>query len=142
MLCKEGKASGFFQDTSSHRHPIGVRIPEKSLSERGGSILFSRTDEDGASERSVSEESRAATRRHHDVFDRSGRQLIPLHVTGEWIVERDPVEQDKRATGSARAEIPQGNALRGRIGDAAAAPAKETEARDLGAENIVQPKLW
>ena len=88
-------------------------------------------------ERGVAPGGRAAAADYFDAGERFPRELAPEHPAAERVVERNTVEEDERAAGSARTEPAKGNALRGGIGGKAVAAAEETETRDR-AEGAVE----
>jgi hypothetical protein len=67
--------------------------------------------------------------------------LAPQNVTRERVVERNAIQEHEGATRAAWPEVAQSHALSRRIRGPAAVAPKETEPRDLGPENIIEPQL-
>src|SRR5205814_8776260 len=66
-----------------------------------------------------------------DAVERRARHAAPVDPAAEGIVERDAVVENKRARRPAGADAAQRDALRGRVGRAAAGAAEEGEAGNL-----------
>ena len=111
--------------------------PERAVDpERRGKVRLAPEQLDRSGQRRASPDVGRAAAHHFDALDRRSRHASPVDPPPEGIVQRHTVLEHDRAARARRSQSAERDSLRGRVGGAAARPAKERESRDR-AEGVV-----